>query len=314
MLLPDISNLAIQSVDPAKPAPHPFDNEPIFIAIDAEAYEKPPRMVTEVGVATLDTRDLQGHAPGEVGKEWHEHIRARHFRVNEYKDLVNHDYIQGCPGSFEFGDSEFVVKNNMASVIASCFRQPFSKKNSQDVGTDEEPEKRNIILVGHDLGQDINYCRELGFGVLNRGNILDTVDTVNLYRTYSKDPNARSLGSIIYDFDLSGWHLHNAGNDAVYTLHAMLAICVKAATDRGSEEAAKKMKEDLQKRTDVQVDNAIERVKDDLEGWDSPSGDDGGVPLPATEREFLPKSKTGPKVGPKQQSGLYTMGGALLDV
>lgn len=83
-LLPDISNLTISdAIDVTKPAPHAFDMDAIFIAIDLEAYESPPRMVTEIGLATLDTRDLKEVAPGEVGKEWHKAIRGRHIRVEE---------------------------------------------------------------------------------------------------------------------------------------------------------------------------------------------------------------------------------------
>lgn len=83
-LMPDISTLNISdSIDVTKPAPYAFDMDAIFIAIDFEAYESPPRMVTEIGIATLDTRDLKGVAPGEVGKEWHKAIRGRHIRVDE---------------------------------------------------------------------------------------------------------------------------------------------------------------------------------------------------------------------------------------
>lgn len=82
--MPDISILSISApVDVSKPVPHAFDMDAIFIAIDLEAYESPPRMVTEIGIATLDTRDLKGVAPGEIGKEWHSLIRGRHVRVAE---------------------------------------------------------------------------------------------------------------------------------------------------------------------------------------------------------------------------------------
>lgn len=83
-LMPDISTLSIsEPVNVTKPVPHAFEMDAIFIAIDLEASETPPRVVTEVGIATLDTRDLKGIAPGEVGKEWHTLIRGRHIRVEE---------------------------------------------------------------------------------------------------------------------------------------------------------------------------------------------------------------------------------------
>ncbi|CAK4031612.1 hypothetical protein DOTSEDRAFT_58207 [Lecanosticta acicola] len=317
--MPDITNLPMEPLDESRPCPHSFDSEPIFIAIDCEAWEKPPRPVTEIGVATLDTRDLKGIAPGLNGESWHQYIRGRHFRIIEYKNYTNSEYIQGCPDRFEFGDSEFVGNDSISSVLASCFREPFSKKDEAPSAEGEEPEKRNIVIVGHDLGQDITYCHNIGFSVLNRGNILDTVDTVNMHRAYSKDPNARSLGQVLSEFDLSGWHLHNAGNDAVYTLQAMLAIAVKSASQRGSQESERQHEEDVEKRTEAAVELARERMREDSEGWDSNSGEDGGVPLPKTEDDYRPKAKGAKLHGPQappmsSESGLYTIGGAPLDV
>ena len=69
------------------------------------------------------------------------------------------------------------------------------------------------------------------------------------------------------------------GNDAVYTIWAMLAICVKAASDRGSEEQRKAHEESLEKRTGYAVEQAKERVKNGSVGWEAAEDDDGGVPL-----------------------------------
>lgn len=321
--LPDIGNLAVEPIDVRAPSPHIFESEPIFIAIDCEAWEKPPRPVTEVGMATLDTRDLEGWPPGPNGENWHQHIRGRHFRIIEWRDCVNSEYVQGCPNAFEFGHSELVGQDSIGSMLASCFREPFSKKLSDGTtaGEAQSEEKRNIIVVGHDLSQDINYCHAIGFSILNRGNILDTLDTVNMHRAYSQDPNARSLGQVLAEFDLAGWHLHNAGNDAVYTLQAMLAIAVKAAAERGSKEAETKREVEVEKRAETAVEIAKVRSQEDSEGWESTSGDDGGVPLPKTEADYAPKAKGGrnngmqgnPVQGP-HPSGLYTIGGAPLDV
>lgn len=170
-LLPDMAALSIAAASTDLPPPYPFDNEPIFISIDVEAWERNQRMVTEVGVATLDTRDLKDIAPGRVGEAWHKRVRARHFRIIEYKNYVNHEFVQGCPGEFEFGESEFVGKDSIGGVLASCFKHPFSGKQytAQDddfpalgaSASSAPPEIRNIVLVGHDLSQDINYCHQV---------------------------------------------------------------------------------------------------------------------------------------------------------
>lgn len=51
-LLPEVAT----TIDPDQPVPHAFDQEPILIAIDLEAYERPPHMITEV--SPLNTQNL----------------------------------------------------------------------------------------------------------------------------------------------------------------------------------------------------------------------------------------------------------------
>ncbi|EME48926.1 hypothetical protein DOTSEDRAFT_58207 [Dothistroma septosporum NZE10] len=291
-LLPSISGLNLTPLDVTNPPPHSCDREPIFIAIDVEAYERPPRHVTEVGIATLDTRDLKGTAPGKAATEWFKFIRGRHFLVLEHKHLVNHEFVQGCPDGFEFGESELVSKDSLGSVLSSCFREPFSKRDvAPPFSAEPATETRNLIIVGHDLGQDIAYCHQVGFSVLNRGNIIDNTDTLTMFRTFTKDPNARSLGSILDHFDLTGWHLHNAGNDAVYTMQSMLAIAVQSAVERGGEE--QKRNEAQKKCEEQEIESAKERAKESAQGWEYSSSDDGGVAVPPTAADFAPRSKVG---------------------
>ncbi|KAK5125341.1 hypothetical protein LTR85_000450 [Meristemomyces frigidus] len=328
-LMPDMAGLSISAIDPSKPPPHLLDSDAVIIAIDCEAYEKWPKVVTEIGVATLDTRDLKGNAPGEVGQGWHQYIRGRHFRIIEHKHLVNKDYCIGCPDDFDYGNSEFVGRDNAASAITSCFHAPFSKPQtdsstspSSDADDYATEEKRNIILLGHDVSQDINYCQSIGFHPLNRGNLLDVLDSSDMFRSYTQAVNPSSLSNVCYHFDLTAWHAHNAGNDAVHTVWAFLAIAVKAASERGSEEAAEKHAETVAQKTDEAIEQAKGRVQDDAQGWAVDEGEDGGVAVPPKEEDFefrKAKAKT-PVFGPPRppspsaSGGLFTSGGAPLDV
>ncbi|KAI4721124.1 hypothetical protein E4T48_02598 [Aureobasidium sp. EXF-10727] len=205
---------------------NPADLDIIYIAVDVESYERNHNIITEVGFATLDTRDLKGIPPGAAGKDWHKFIRARHFRINEYKHYTNSEFVRGCPDQFEFGDSEFVDLKDVSRIIASCFKPPYSAKDT-DCANEEEPEKRKLVFLGHDTKQDVAYLRKLGYDPSNLANLVETQDTAAMWRAVTGEQSTRGLSHIMYALELESWNAHNAGNDAVYTVHAMLGICIK---------------------------------------------------------------------------------------
>lgn len=89
--------------DAEKPAAYNHAESIIFVCVDVEAYERNTRQITEIGIATLDTKDIKSIKPGDGGVNWRAMIRARHFRINEHKHLVNKDFVHGCADRFEFG-------------------------------------------------------------------------------------------------------------------------------------------------------------------------------------------------------------------
>ena len=89
--------------DPDKQAPYEQEGDVVFVCVDVEANERNANQITEIGIATLDTRDLKSLIPGARGVNWQAKIRARHFRIKEYKHIVNTDFVSGCPDRFEFG-------------------------------------------------------------------------------------------------------------------------------------------------------------------------------------------------------------------
>lgn len=75
----------------------------VFISIDIEAIEVPPHPISEVGIAILDTADIEGTSAGPGGCDWWCYVKAHHIRTKEYSGLVNYRYVQGCPDAFNFG-------------------------------------------------------------------------------------------------------------------------------------------------------------------------------------------------------------------
>jgi hypothetical protein len=248
-----------------EPAPFPFADEPIFICIDVEANERRHEDVTEIGISTLDTLDLRDVAPGHDGKGWISWIRSRHLRITERGHIVNHQYVSGCPDRFDFGKSEWVSLRDASKMVEGCFSPPYSAHVPVTI-TERQPDgeekavtmkntipehkkrHRNIVLVGHSVLSDIQYLRTLGCNLFsikamanqarssiqssrNRPllpNFLEALDTANLFQVLKRDGQQRSLNALLDDLDIVGWNLHNGGNDARYTLEAMVRIALRS--------------------------------------------------------------------------------------
>lgn len=84
----------------------------------------------------------------------------------------------------------------------------------------------DVVLVGHDIKSDIKYLSTIGFPIDQLPGLIGNVDTQAIYRAWKDGTKSPSLGSVLVDLDIRYKNLHNAGNDAVYTLRAMVAIAV----------------------------------------------------------------------------------------
>ena len=199
-------------IDVELPVPYLFDYNVVFVCVDVESYERNHSVITEIGISTLDTNDLEGIAPGELGKQWMPKICSRHFRVKEYQHLVNKDFIVGCPDRFErsFGVSEFISIKDAPQVVASCFRLSVSGFVETTTSIEQSRSKRKIILVGHDTKNDIKYLRDLGYDPGNLSNLLEVLDTAEVYRAMKMENQPTSLGNLLCNLGLTGWNLHNA--------------------------------------------------------------------------------------------------------
>jgi hypothetical protein len=52
-------------------------------------------------------------------------------------------------------------------------------------------------------------------------------DTADMHRYLRRLDSPRNLACVLSELGLIGWNLHNAGNDAVYTLQAMIGIAIE---------------------------------------------------------------------------------------
>ena len=87
-------------------------------------------------------------------------------------------------------------------------------------------EKRPIVLVFHDSSQDVKYLKALGVNIFQTENILEVADTRDMSQYIARDRNPAKLAAILNGLGLPYRYLHNAGNDAVYTMQAMVGIAI----------------------------------------------------------------------------------------
>lgn len=244
-------------VNPDRAVPYPFDRSVVFIAVDCEAWERNNKIVTEIGFATLDMDDVLNIPPGKNCENWFPKIRHRHFRIKEHLGCRNGTHVEDNADRFEFGESEIISKRD-TNILAGVFKPPYSRGFSADKSSTnssgDNAEHRDIILVGHDTGNDIDYLRQAGFDPLNRSNLLEVLDTAVIWRAFKRELSNRKIGDILYELEMVGWNLHNAGNDAAYTLQMMLAMCLKEALQRSMP------KEELRKERQEQLDKDVEKA------------------------------------------------------
>ncbi|KAI1634129.1 hypothetical protein F4809DRAFT_542890 [Biscogniauxia mediterranea] len=241
-----------------RPSPYKPTCAVRFVCVDVEAMERNRNIVTEIGLAILDTSRIENIAPGERGENWASKIEAHHFRIEEYSHFVNKRFVKGCPEAFHFGKSVFVPRMGMARVLG------------QVIGENRSMGKKPVILVGHDVKQDLKYLKKVGYNVWRLAHVLDEADTLWMFQRIARRQKGCGLETICHELGTSGLDFHNAGNDAVYTLRAMIAMIIKR-TIQGP---------------DFYINSEEPPVADELSDGEA---DDGGHPVLSQEPEEVAK-------------------------
>ncbi|KAK7744372.1 hypothetical protein SLS62_010227 [Diatrype stigma] len=249
-----------------KPAPFITDSSVRFVSVDVEAYEKNADIVTEIGLSVLDTDDIMDIPPGEDGENWFSKIKTYHLRIAEYSYIVNREYVEGCPYMFRFGESEIVPLREVARRVGSI------------IGDSASEDKRPVILVGHDLKNDLAYLQKIGYQVWRVPQCHDEVDTSCMYRRLERAQNGRGLEAICRELQRCGFDFHNAGNDAYWTLQTMIVIAFRQMLDPHKGESA----------------SAQGPEPADYSEWSEGELDDGGPP----KRSQEPVRKVSPRLRP----------------
>ncbi|MCJ1473538.1 hypothetical protein MMC13_002189 [Lambiella insularis] len=239
-----------------------------FISVDVEAWEFDQKLITEIGISTLDTVELLGSQPLARGNNWAAKIRSRHFRIRENGHLVNKVHVEGWPENFNFGQSEWISKKNIKQALEDCFHPPLSHLSMYPNRTCK------VVLVAHDVEADMKYLAQLGFDV-NRM-ISDCIDTSDIFKAVRRDSRQSALSNLLLEYGIAGKYLHNAGNDANYTLRVMIAIALDASKNKRTLE---EWETEKQNRINAACEEARARVCTEFDGWNSSEDEDIGKPL-----------------------------------
>lgn len=212
---------------------------PILISLDVEAYERDHTKLTEIGLVLFDTRTIHSIPPDNQNADaWTCQMFARHLRVREHAHLpANHIFCPGAPDSFAHGTSECVPLSDLPAALTASFTPPYlaaAPSLEQNGACSEEGGRaRPVVLVGHDVGNDVRALRRVGFDLTGLlGDEPTTLDTAAMAQAAFAEATPRALGALAAELGLPPERMHNAGNDAWVALR----VCVGLALRQGRAE------------------------------------------------------------------------------
>ncbi|ODV81287.1 uncharacterized protein CANTADRAFT_48046 [Suhomyces tanzawaensis NRRL Y-17324] len=176
----------------------------VLLCIDVEAWEKDNEKVTEIGIALYNP----------IGQEYAlvPNIKQVHIRIEESLRLRNGRYV---PDHADYSNSG--VSYTMLEEDAVLYLQALV-----DNYINHPPlSAQGASLVGHNIRGDIAWLDKLGVDFHENLNFIDTEKLFAL----SNGKQGASLVNGLERVQIPHAYLHNAGNDAYYTLLLAMKLC-----------------------------------------------------------------------------------------
>lgn len=178
------------------------NREMTLISIDFEAYEHDNSKITEIGISLYDPWSQKGSIIP--------FIMLTHIVILENQHLRNGSYVPDHTDNFNGGRTLVMTLEEAANSILEVF----SKYSFAD-----QPIGNGFCLIGHAMKHDLNYLLQMGVSYGNCTSI-DTAAVLNLTHGQQLPSLKDALRLVLQPFAF----LHNAGNDAYYTLLLCLAL------------------------------------------------------------------------------------------
>lgn len=157
-----------------------------------------------------------------------------------------------------------VAKDLGQTTGQTTYHGDFFAPNKSAEGEQRGGRQRNLLILGHNLDTDLSYLSNLNSRVFSTPrapaypapiidpadadnplhSIIEALDTANLYKVLTRESQSRSLTTIMADIGRTAWYAHCGGNDARYTLEALVGIVIKARLQEDEENTAKQAEAD----------------------------------------------------------------------
>lgn len=225
----DLSGHCSENVNnPCAHTPRPKDALIVSIDTESERHGLKEHAV-EIGVTILDTRDIYDVKPGPFARDWIDKTKTYHYVVDKTRRPVGR--MRACFFAKDFFGSPASVRTRLVDTV----KQHFHNQGSAD---------RKLILVGHSVLGDVRelrHCPDMQLDLTTNltpeipiSMIFDTVTLAHQAIIAGAYIPSRRLGKLVNWLGVHpqfrrgrgvlGWH--NAGNDAAYTMMALLMLAV----------------------------------------------------------------------------------------
>ncbi len=164
-----------------------------YLSLDIEAWEQDHDKIIEIGWAVAQWRPDQ--------EEWE--TTGVHLIVQEYTHLRNGLKVADHRDHYNFGES-------LVLPLKKCMHRL------------KQTLKQCDFIVGHAAASDEKFLRSYGITFSGK----PVLDTQVIAKSVMTTTDHVRLSRILDHLNIEHVHLHNAGNDAYYTLEAFLRMCL----------------------------------------------------------------------------------------
>lgn len=216
----------------------------ICMSIDIEAWEKNPSIVTEIGISIWDPRVEDGKY-SISGPTFQNH----HILIDQSLPLRNTQFMPDHKYQYLLGKSKVMDIRHCQAFIQGLIDKYMvpDPNESQTLGYQR-------AFVGHGFASDLKWLKTLQLRISDD---IPIFDTMKFFQSMYGSTGS-GLGKALRLLQIPHAYMHNAGNDAYYTLRLLLHMC------------------DIEKRKLLALDD-IERIQNIIEGWRShDSGNSSG--------------------------------------